>query len=102
MGAGTGAGDLPGHLPGVLAVGSIVWGLVAERVGEPSTPVGAAGCMQVGTVISGGWRLEASEHLDLSPSYHLPDPVVHLHLSNLALLLGGEITAIDHHRLGRR
>ncbi|MBV9579815.1 MAG: MFS transporter [Chloroflexi bacterium] len=59
---------------GVLAGGSMLWGLVAERVGESLALAVAAGCMLIGIVISRRWRLETDQHLDLSPSSHLVDP----------------------------
>ncbi len=61
---------------GVLAVGSIVWGVVAERVGEGTTLAAAAACALIGVAATRGWRLETGTQLDLSPSHYLPEPRV--------------------------
>ena len=61
---------------GVLALGSAIWGGVAEWLGEPVTLSVAAGCMLVLVVVSRRWQLQLNEELDLSPSHHLAQPEV--------------------------
>jgi MFS family permease len=59
---------------GCLAAGSVIWGVVAERLGEP----GALGLAGAGMVLAAAatrrWRLEAGAGMDFRPSRHLPLP----------------------------
>ena len=59
---------------GAMAVGSVVWGQVADRAGIPvALAVAAAGAL---AGIAATWRLRIGghEHADLSPSGHWPTP----------------------------
>ena len=59
---------------GTLATGSLLWGLVAERIGDPLTLTVAAGGMLFGIAATWRWRLEPSERLDVTPLHLLPNP----------------------------
>ncbi len=61
---------------GTLAVGSLVFGFVAERLGDPVTLAVAAVGLVLGMVATWRWRLEATEQLDLTPLHLLPEPVM--------------------------
>jgi quinol monooxygenase YgiN len=61
---------------GSLAVGAVLWGLVANRVGVAWALTAAAGCMLLGLGLIPRFRLAAGEALDLEPSRNWPDPVV--------------------------
>ena len=61
---------------GTLAVGSLVFGFVAERLGDPVTLAVAAVGLVLGMLATRRWRLEATEQLDLTPLPLLPEPEV--------------------------
>jgi MFS family permease len=61
---------------GTLAAGSLVWGLVAERVGDSQTLGAAAMLLAVGVLGTWRWRLEPTERLDVRPLHLLPRPEV--------------------------
>jgi hypothetical protein len=59
---------------GALAVTSLMWGLVAERLGDPPTLALAAAGLIVGIGATWRWRLAPSERMDLTPQSLLPQP----------------------------
>jgi MFS family permease len=59
---------------GTLATGSLVWGVVAQHVGDPLTLAVAAGGLVLGIAVTWRWRLEPSERLDVTPVHLLPEP----------------------------
>ena len=59
---------------GAMAVGSAVWGLVAERAGIPLALVGASAGLVVGLAAALLFPLRAGEELDLDPSLHWSEP----------------------------
>jgi len=61
---------------GSLAVGAVVWGVLANRVGVAWALTAAAGGMLLGLGLIPRFRLTAAEALDLEPSRNWPDPVV--------------------------
>jgi quinol monooxygenase YgiN len=61
---------------GSLAVGAVVWGVVANRVGVEWALTAAAAGMLLGLGLIPRFRLAAAEALDLEPSRNWPDPVV--------------------------
>jgi MFS family permease len=61
---------------GGTAVGSILWGAVAERVGIPAALSFAALGLIVGLAVLTRYRLAEAEKLDLTPSLHWPEPHV--------------------------
>jgi predicted MFS family arabinose efflux permease len=63
---------------GVLAVGSIAWGAVAERFGSSTALAFAALALVCGLAAVVRWPLHVAEGLDLTPSGHWPDPEVAL------------------------
>jgi MFS family permease len=61
---------------GGTAVGSILWGAVAARVGIPAALVCAALGLIAGLAVFTRYRLAGGEPLDLTPSLHWPEPHV--------------------------
>ena len=61
---------------GSLAIGAVIWGVVASRVGVAWALTAAAGGMVLGLGFIPRFRLAAAETLDLEPSHNWPDPVV--------------------------
>jgi MFS family permease len=61
---------------GSLAIGAVIWGVVATRVGVAWALTAAAGGMLLGLGLVPRFRLAAAEALDLEPSRNWPDPVV--------------------------
>ena len=61
---------------GGTAVGSLLWGAVAARVGIPAALVCAAVGLIAGFAVVTRYRLAGGEALDLSPSLHWPEPHV--------------------------
>ena len=61
---------------GSLAIGAVVWGVLANRVGVAWALTAAAGGMLLGLGLIPRFRLTAAEALDLEPSRNWPDPVV--------------------------
>ncbi len=59
---------------GTLALGSLLWGFVAERIGDPLTLAAAALGLLVATAATWRWRLEATEGIDIRPLHLLPEP----------------------------
>lgn len=59
---------------GGFAGGSAGWGVIAERYGERTTLLAAAGLLLLGLVTMLRWRLLTGEEMDLSPSQHWPTP----------------------------
>ncbi len=65
---------------GGIAVGSAVWGIVADRLGNPTTLLLAAIGLLVGLTVAARYRLTTIGKLDLTPSLHWPEPTVMLDL----------------------
>lgn len=61
---------------GGLAIGSVVWGVLADRYGIRVALDGAALGLIAGLAVVPRFRLGAVERLDLTPSTHWADPVV--------------------------
>ncbi|HLG98744.1 MAG TPA: MFS transporter [Bryobacteraceae bacterium] len=61
---------------GSMAIGSVIWGEVASRFGLRTTLLVAGIALGVAAAATVRLRLSASEHLDVSPSLHLPDPTL--------------------------
>lgn len=61
---------------GGLAIGSALWGEVAEHLSLPMTLLCAAVTLAAGQILSLRYRLELEEKIDLSPSLHWPAPVL--------------------------
>ncbi len=59
---------------GTLATGSLLWGLVAERIGDPPTLALAAGGLVLGLGATWRWRLGSTERADMTPLHLLPEP----------------------------
>jgi MFS family permease len=59
---------------GSLAVASLIWGVVADRIGDP-VALGAAGALLIaGIAATWRWRLDSTETLDVRPTHLLPNP----------------------------
>lgn len=65
---------------GGIAIGSALWGTVAEHLGNPTALLGAAIGLGVGLIAAPRYRLTAGEKLDLTPSSHWPEPNVVIEL----------------------
>ena len=65
---------------GGIAVGSVLWGIVAEHLGNRTALLGAAIGLIVGLVAAPRYRLTADEKLDLTPSLHWSEPTVMINL----------------------
>ncbi|MBV9547972.1 MAG: MFS transporter, partial [Chloroflexi bacterium] len=59
---------------GTLAVGSLLWGLVAARTSLEPTLAAAAVGLVLGVVATWRWRLERTERIDVRPVALLPEP----------------------------
>lgn len=65
---------------GGIAVGSAVWGLMAEHLGNATALLGAAIGLLVGLVAGLRYRLITGGKVDLTPSLHWPEPTVMIEL----------------------
>lgn len=63
---------------GLMAVGSVVWGTLAEQFGNGTTLSAAALVLVGGLAASWRWPLHTLQRLDLSPSGHWADPTLAL------------------------
>jgi MFS family permease len=61
---------------GSMALGSALWGALANRIGISAALMWAAGALLAGTLLAYFYRLPAGADLDLEPSLHWTDPVV--------------------------
>jgi MFS family permease len=59
---------------GAMAVGSVIWGEVAERYGLRSTLLAAGVTLLIAAALTVRLRLTGSLELDTSPSNHWPEP----------------------------
>jgi MFS family permease len=61
---------------GGLALGSPIWGLVAEEFGTPLALTISAGGLAAAAVLSLNWKLPVANAPDLTPSRHWPAPII--------------------------
>jgi MFS family permease len=61
---------------GGLAIGSALWGVVAERLSLTATLLCAAAALAASLILSLRYRLKLEEKIDLSPALHWPEPVL--------------------------
>jgi MFS family permease len=61
---------------GGLAIGSALWGVLAEHLSLSMTLLCAAVTLAASQILSLRYRLKLEEKIDLSPSLHWPDPVL--------------------------
>src|SRR5262245_15106475 len=61
---------------GGLALGSALWGVVAEHLGLSITLLCAAVTLAASLILSLRYKLQLEEKIDLSPSLHWPAPVL--------------------------
>jgi len=59
---------------GLMAAGSFGWGALAEQFGSGTALFVAASALVGGLAVTRRWPLRVIEGLDLTPSYHWPDP----------------------------
>ena len=59
---------------GAMAVGSVIWGAVAERIGLKATLVAAGVALLVAAAATFRMRLAGLRELDTRPSQHWPEP----------------------------
>jgi MFS family permease len=62
---------------GGLAIGSAVWGVVANFIGIPYTLMAASGIMLLGLLFTRKFDISYTEKINLSVSKHWPTPQVH-------------------------
>jgi MFS family permease len=61
---------------GCLALGSAVWGEIAEMVDLPMAHFLAAGGAVAAIVLTWPWKLQTGAGVDLTPSMHWPAPII--------------------------
>jgi len=61
---------------GGLALGSLVWGAVADRLSSPTALLAGAAALVVAIAASWRYRLHGLADLDLTPNPHWPAPVI--------------------------
>ena len=61
-------------IAGLMALGSVVWGALAERASPPAALAVAALALVLGLVAARRWRVQSGEALDLTPSGQWPEP----------------------------
>lgn len=61
---------------GGMALGSTVWGMVAENLSIRETLLAASVCMAVTVPLTIRWRLETGQDQDVRPSQHWPEPTI--------------------------
>src|SRR5690606_16172159 len=61
---------------GGMALGSTIWGVVAEQVSTRSTLLAAAICVGVTVPLTIRWTLETGIDQDIRPSQHWPEPTI--------------------------
>jgi MFS family permease len=79
---------------GGLAIGSAIWGLVAQHSGNAIALSGAAIGLILGLVVAKRYRLAAGEKLDLATSHHWAEPVVMVELRPEA---GPVLVTVEYH-----
>lgn len=61
---------------GGMALGSTIWGSVAEHVSTRNTLLAAAICVGVMVPLTLRWKLASGLEFDMSPSQHWPEPTI--------------------------
>jgi len=61
---------------GAMALGSAIWGQVADVVGLSAVQFIAAACALAVIPLTWRWKLKTGAGADLTPSMHWPDPIV--------------------------
>jgi hypothetical protein len=62
---------------GSMALGSLLWGKVADLAGTPTSLQIAAVGLVSAVALTWRWRISGFETVNLSPSMHWPAPIVH-------------------------
>lgn len=62
---------------GSMALGSLLWGKVADLAGTPTSLQIAAVGLVAAVALTWRWRISGFETVNLSPSMHWPAPIVH-------------------------
>lgn len=79
---------------GTMALGSVVWGWAAQRLGlAPALYIACAGAL-VAMALSRRWRLQTGAAADLTPSMHWPEPVMERAVSDEA---GPVLVTVEYH-----
>ena len=60
---------------GMMSLGSLIWGLIANRLGLPAAHLLAATTALLVTPLTRHWRLRTGPAADLTPCMHWPEPV---------------------------
>jgi MFS family permease len=66
---------------GGTAIGSTLWGIVADHVGLPMALVSAAATLILSLVAMARYRLKLEDEIDLTPSPHWPEPALSMNPS---------------------
>jgi len=61
---------------GTMSIGSVVWGLIADRIGLPSAHFIAGAGAVLAIRLTRRWNLRTGPEADLTPSMHWPNPVL--------------------------
>lgn len=61
---------------GAMSLGSVVWGLVADRIGLPPAHFIAGAGVVLATWLTRRWKLQTGPEADLTPSMHWSNPVL--------------------------
>src|SRR5215469_13280696 len=60
---------------GMMSLGSLIWGLIATRLGLPAAHLLAAATALLVTPLTRSWKLRTGPAADLTPCMHWPEPV---------------------------
>jgi MFS family permease len=61
---------------GTMSLGSVVWGLIADRIGLPPAHFIAGAGIVLAIWLTRRWKLQTGPEPDLTPSMHWPNPVL--------------------------
>lgn len=86
-------------LQGGLAIGSVLWGVLAGRANTNLSLLAAAGAMVVGVLVTRRWRLHAIGDLDLTPAVFWPSPELNIEIDpeNVPVLVVVEYEVAPEH-----
>jgi MFS family permease len=63
---------------GGMAVGSLLWGEMANLIGLPGALAASAACCLIGIPATRQWKLQTGKEFDFMPSMHWPAPITAL------------------------
>lgn len=85
---------------GAMALGSVLWGSLASKIGLSMTLFAAATSALLAIALTRRWKLQGSGKLDLAPSMHWPAPIVADQIANHAgpVLITTEYAVVPNQR----